>query len=135
MKSYVGAFLCGLTLVLSGCASKYVDASVQNNTGAAVTLLEVDYPSASFGTESLAAGAVFRYRFKILGSGPTKVLWMDSAKAEHSVAGPSLQEGQQGPLKITLTPGGANWEAQVHPLNRWLVIYGSCSSLLMMRRS
>jgi hypothetical protein len=114
MKTFGGVFCTAMLIFLNGCASKYVDASVQNNTGAAVTLVEVDYPSASFGTESLAAGAVFHYRFKILGSGRTKVLWTDAAKKEHSVAGPSLQEGEQGPLTITLGPSGATWDAQIH---------------------
>jgi hypothetical protein len=88
---------------------------VTNNTGARVTLIEVDYPSASFGRESLAAGAVFPYRFKILGSGPTKVSWTDAAHHDHSSAGPNLHERQHGQLTITLTPAGASWSAQLQP--------------------
>lgn len=102
-------------LSLGGCKSPYVNASVQNDTGGAITLIEVDYPSASFGRESLAAGAVYPYRFKILGSGTTKVSWTDAAHKQHSATGPELHEGQHGPLTITLTSTGVQWDAQLTP--------------------
>jgi hypothetical protein len=97
-----------------GCHSAYVSADVRNATGAPVTLVEVDYPSASFGTETLAAGADFHYRFKIQGSGPAKVLWTDAGHKDHTVTGPELQEGQQGSLLITISEAGATWSAQLH---------------------
>ena len=63
----------GLTAVVlvagawvGGCKSPYVNTTVKNDTGAAVTLIEVDYPSASFGRESLAAGAVYPYGLRCL---------------------------------------------------------------------
>jgi hypothetical protein len=100
---------------MAGCKSPYVSATVKNDTGAAVTLVEVDYPSASFGRESLAAGGVYPYRFKILGSGATKVSWTDAARKQHTGNGPELHEGQQGQLSITLTPTGAQWSEQLTP--------------------
>ena len=100
-------------LAISGCASKYVQAAVRNQTSGAVTLVEVDYPSASFGKETLPAGAEYDYRFKILGSGPAKVLWTDSHHQQHEVAGPQLNEGQQGTLIVTLTESGASWDKQL----------------------
>jgi hypothetical protein len=104
--------LVGIALV-GGCKSPYVSVTVKNETGAAVTLVEVDYPSASFGRESLAAGAAYPYRFKILGSGATKVSWTDAARKQHAGTGPDLHEGQQGQLAITLTPTGAQWSEQL----------------------
>ena len=106
--------LAGLVCV-GGCASPYVNATVKNDTGAAVTLVEVDYPSASFGRDVLAAGAVYPYRFKVLGSGATKVSWTDAARKQHSAAGPDLHEGQKGQLVITLTAAGAQWSPQLTP--------------------
>jgi hypothetical protein len=99
----------------AGCKSPYVNATVRNETGAPVTLIEVDYPSAGFGRESLAAGAAFPYRFKILGNGPTKVSWTDASRKEHSSAGPELHEGQQGQLTIMLNPTGADWTQHLTP--------------------
>ncbi len=103
-----GCVAVGLLGVV-GCRSAYVEADVVNATGAAVSLVEVDYPSASFGVESLAAGARYHYRFKILGSGATKVLWTDAARKEHTVAGPELHEGEQGPLTVTIQGETAAW--------------------------
>jgi hypothetical protein len=97
-------------LAATGCHSAYIEATVKNSTGAAVQLVEVDYPSASFGRTALAADADYNYRFKILGSGPTKVLWTDPAHHEHSVNGPPLHEGQEGKLTITLTATTVTWD-------------------------
>jgi hypothetical protein len=105
----------GAIFLLAGCKSPYVAAVVANRTGDAVTLIEVDYPSASFGRDALAAGANFPYRFKIVGSGPSKVSWTDAARHDHTSAGPDLHEGQHGPLLITLTPTGATWNSQLTP--------------------
>ena len=97
-------------LAATGCHSAYIEATVKNSTGTAVSLVEVDYPNASFGRSTLAADADYHYRFKILGSGPTKVLWTDPTHHEHSVNGPPLHEGQEGKLTITLTPSTATWD-------------------------
>jgi hypothetical protein len=98
-----------------GCRSAYVEADVVNATGTQVTLVELDYPSASFGTEALAAGQTYHYRFKILGSGGTKILWTDAAHHDHSVAGPALREGQQGSLTVTIRAGSALWASHLAP--------------------
>ena len=87
-----------------------VDATVQNRSGAPVNLLEVDYPSASFGTQNLADGADFHYRFKILGSGPTKLTYTDATRHDHSSAGPTLEEGSEGLLSITIDPKNVRWQ-------------------------
>lgn len=102
-------------LALAGCKSPYISASVVNHTGGAVTLIEVDYPSASFGRDVLSAGATYPYRFKIIGSGATKVSWTDAAHHDHTSTGPDLHDGQQGQLTITLNPTGASWSSHLTP--------------------
>ena len=57
----------------AGCHSYHVETTVENRTGAAIQLLEIDYPSASFGANSVAAGAIFHYRIQLRGSGPGAV--------------------------------------------------------------
>ncbi len=111
----------GLTLVAAGvlafgagCHSAYVEAVVKNKTTAPVSLLELDYPSASFGTQTLAPGDNFKYRFKVLGAGDTKLLWTDVAHKEHTVTGPSLKEGDEGPLVITIKADGVDWSPAFH---------------------
>jgi hypothetical protein len=109
------AIATALLLATVGCKSAYVAATVSNRTGGPVTLIEVDYPSASFGRESLANNATFPYRFKILGSGPTRITWTDAAHHEHTSTGPDLHEGQQGRMLIVLTPSNATWSASLTP--------------------
>ena len=116
MMHATGLSLAALAFsVLAGCHSHYVEAAIKNDSGAAVSLVELDYPSASFGKESLPSGAVYHYRFKILGDGPTKILWTDTQHHDHSVPGPSLQEGQEGALTVTITGSTALWNPQLHP--------------------
>jgi hypothetical protein len=100
---------------LAACKSPYISVAVTNHTGGQVTLVEVDYPSASFGRDILAAGATYPYRFKIIGSGPTKVSWTDAVHHDHTSSGPALHERQHGQLTIVLTPAGASWSAHLKP--------------------
>jgi uncharacterized membrane protein YhiD involved in acid resistance len=90
-----------------------VEADVKNDSGAAVSLVEMDYPSASFGVGSLAAGATYHYRFKILGSGTAKLMWTDAGRGEHTAAGPELHEGLQGTLTVTIGDGTAKWSSRL----------------------
>lgn len=102
-------FAAGLALALTGCRSAFIAVTIHNQTDRPIELLEVDYPSASFGTQNLASGADFHYRFKVLGSGPTTLLWTDASHHDHKSAGPSLKEGDEGTITITLASSGATW--------------------------
>jgi len=83
-----------------------------SRTGAAIELLEVDYPSASFGAERLAAGEVFRYSIQVRGNGPLKVEYTGSDGRQAQMNGPTLTEHQEGQFQIVLLPGGG---AEFHP--------------------
>lgn len=91
-------------LALTGCHSAFIDATVSNRTAEPLALIEVDYPSASFGTQTLAPGKDFHYRFKVLGEGPTAVLWTDATHHDHKKSGLPLHEGEEGQLTITFNP-------------------------------
>jgi hypothetical protein len=110
-KSFVSILSVFLLLFfLVGCRSAFVDADIQNRTGAPLQLIEVDYPSASFGTGALATNASFHYRFKIQGSGNVQLSYSDSSGKAHHVRGPELKEGQQGILTITInSPDSVHW--------------------------
>jgi hypothetical protein len=99
-------------IAATGCHSYHVDATVENQTGAAVKLLEVDYPSASFGKDNLAAGEIFHYRIQLRGSGPLKVQYTSGDGRVAQIDGPSVAELQEGALQIVLLPGG---RAEFHP--------------------
>jgi hypothetical protein len=110
MRSILAFALCSLLLLFTGCHSPYVEATVSNHTAQTIELLEVDYPSASFGTQNLAAGADFHYRFKVLGSGTMSLTYTDSAHHDHKSDGPNLNEGAEGPLAIVIASSGITWK-------------------------
>lgn len=91
---------------LCGCKSYWVETTVENQTGQTIRELEVDYPSASFGINSLTPGASMHYHFKILGSGPVKVQYLREDSKTITAQGLNLIEGQQGQLTLRLLPMG-----------------------------
>lgn len=100
----------------SACHSYHIDATIENRTGAPIQLLEVDYPSATFGADSLAADSSFHYRFQIRGSGQLKVSYTAPNGRTVQISGPMLVERQQGTLEIDLEPGGkAEFRPQLTP--------------------
>ena len=101
MRSFNLLLALAAVLTLTGCHSAYIAATVSNRTSEPLSLIEVDYPSASFGTQALAPGQDFHYRFKVLGSGATTVLWTDAARHDQKNSGPPLREGDEGALTIT----------------------------------
>lgn len=88
----------------AGCHSAHVDVTVENRTGAEVRLLEVDYPSASFGKDTLPAGALMHYRIQLQGDGELKVQYTRPDEKQVQIKGPTLSEGQHGQLEIVLEP-------------------------------
>jgi hypothetical protein len=95
-----------ILLVASGCKSYWIDATVENQTGQAIHELEVDYPTASFGSNGLAPGATMHYRFQIRGAGPVKVEYSTPDGKTTHAQGLTLAEHQQGGLTIRLLPQG-----------------------------
>ena len=100
-------------LLITGCHSAYIDATISNHTDKPLSLVELDYPSASFGTQTLAPGGDFHYRFKILGSGKLKLIYTDTSNTEHDITGPQLGEGEEGELQVTVDPSGVEWGGQL----------------------
>lgn len=110
MRSFrILAFLACL-LAVTGCHSAHVLATVSNHTGQSILLLEVDYPSASFGTQNLAPDADFHYRFKVLGTGKMTLTYTDQDHKDHKSEGPYLNEAADGPVQITIAPDGVHWK-------------------------
>jgi hypothetical protein len=73
-----------------------------HNQGPDIHQLEVDYPSASFGRDYVKSGASFKYVPKLIGSGPVKVMFNDSAGKSHTATGPVIKEGMQADLVISM---------------------------------
>jgi hypothetical protein len=111
-RSMIAAFALLPVIAVAGCRSHHVEVSVENRTGAEVRLLEVDYPNASFGVDSLAPGATYHYRIQVSGQGTVKVQYTDPANRQPQMTGPALRENDQGGLDIVLEPDG---KAEFHP--------------------
>jgi hypothetical protein len=115
VKRLPGAALALLpcTVLLAGCHSYQIQCTVKNRTGAPIELVEVDYPSASFGLDSMANGADYGYKLQVRGSGPVTVDY--TVAATHKlvkITGPDVEEDQQGTLEIVLMPDA---KAQFYP--------------------
>lgn len=93
-------------LVAVGCKSAHVEVTVENQTGTEVRLLEVDYPNASFGFDSVPAGGSKHYRIQVEGTGEVKVQYMGAMDRQFHSTGPELESGRQGTLRIILEPYG-----------------------------
>jgi hypothetical protein len=91
---------------LAGCRSRFVEVTIVNQ-GPAVHVVEFDYPSASFGANSLPMGAKYNYRFKIQGSGPLSLQYEDASGRTHTAQGPNVQLGDQGSLLVNINSQGA----------------------------
>lgn len=99
-------------LMAASCRSYIVHVTVVNHTGGVVNLLEVDYPSASFGVDTLAPGAEYHYHLQLEDSGPVKVMYTEGKTQDYKSTGPIVYEGQHGQLEIDLEPGG---KTEFHP--------------------
>jgi hypothetical protein len=97
---------------ISGCHSHHIEATIENHTGAAITLLEVDYPSASFGADTLASDGIFRHRIQTRNSGPITVQYTAADGHAVQIKGPDLYEQQDGSIVIVLLPNG---KTDFHP--------------------
>ena len=111
MHAGVAALLITL-MGATGCHSHHVEITVENRTGAAIQLLEVDYPSASFGKDSLAAGSDLPYKIQVQGTSLLKLQYTAAGGHQVQIKGPALSEGQQGSIEIVLLPDG---KAEFHP--------------------
>jgi hypothetical protein len=108
----LAAIVLAVLSAASGCHSFHIETTVENRTGSAIRLLEVDYPSASFGSDSLASGASMHYRIQVRGDGPLKVQYRVGNGEIRQIDGPALAERQEGVLQIVLLPSG---KAEFHP--------------------
>lgn len=111
-KARLWTLLLTPLLLAASCQSYIVHVTVANRTGGVINLLEVDYPSASFGVDTLPAGAVYRYRLQLQDSGPIKVQYTAGEKQQYQSTGPTVHEKQQGEIEIDLYPKGVT---EFHP--------------------
>ena len=104
-----GASLLLIALVLvvvAGCRSPWVQATIVNDQNTPVNVVEVTYPGGAFGTQSIAAHGTFQYRFHILTNDVVSIDFSDAAGHDHTQKGPALKQGDAGTLRIEIEPDG-----------------------------
>jgi hypothetical protein len=117
-RAFVPALALALSLAISGCHSRHIDSMIDNRTGKAIHQVEIDYPSASFGIDTLTPGQVFDYKFQVQGKGPIKVQYTDSTGKQIQLRGAELSEGDQGQYLIILLPNGrVQWVPSLNQKN------------------
>lgn len=105
----LGAAL-GLVAGIAGCHSPWIQCTIVNHEDGPVSLVEVNYPGGSFGVQTIAPGASYRYRFHSLGSDTVSIDFTDAARHNHTVPGPELQQRQEGSLRIDIgADGRVSW--------------------------
>ena len=107
----LGAATAGMALA-AGCQSPWIRCTIVNHESGPVSLVEVDYPGGSFGVQTIAAGASYRYRFHALTSDVLSLDFTDASRHSHTVKGPEIEQGQEGTLGIEIAPDGqVHWTA------------------------
>ena len=106
------SFFLLLVAGLVACHSYHIAITVRNSTGGPISLLEVDYPSASFGADALASGGDFHHLIQTRGSAPLKVQYTVANGRQIQITGPTLFEKQEGRIEVVLLPDG---KAEFHP--------------------
>jgi hypothetical protein len=79
-----------------------VQCTIVNHEARPVSLVEVNYPGGSFGVQTIAAGASYRYRFHALSTGTMSLSFTDADRKTHNATGPELKQNQEGTLGIDI---------------------------------
>lgn len=94
-----------LLAMFAGCRSPWIQCAIANRQTTPVSLVQVTYPGGSFGVQTIAAGAVYQYRFHSLGTDKLSLDFTDAGRMNHTVAGPELRQNDEGSLRIEILPG------------------------------
>jgi len=97
----------------SGCRSRVVEVKLTNTSGQPLSVIIVDYPTATFGVDKLDPGATYEYPIKVLGTGQLKVQFTDANGHSHSFTGPSLEKNDAGVVNVKLTQEAATATSDV----------------------
>jgi len=85
-----------------------IKVSLTNTSAQPLSAIIVDYPTATFGVNTLAPGKTFQYTIKPLDSGALKIQFADANGKIHRATGPVVMKGQEGTIQINLTQDSAS---------------------------
>lgn len=107
MKSLRFAVTLVFVIALSGCRAHVVKISLTNASTEPIKTIIVDYPSATFGKDTLAPRETYFSLVKPVDKGPITVRFTDAQGVSHTYKSASLQPGDDGWVSIKLTQTSA----------------------------
>ena len=97
-----------LLLLLTACSTSHViKVNVINSSPDKLSNIIIDYPSATFGIPSLAAGKNFHYVIKVTENGALKIEFTDAQGKVKRFPGPDVRKDDEGTMEIMLTQDAA----------------------------
>jgi hypothetical protein len=107
MRTVRVCFTLFLFAILAGCRAHMVKIKLVNTSSSPLSTIIVDYPSATFGKDSLAPGETFSSSVKLTDNGTLKVQFRDANGINHFYAGPVLHKNQEGMIEVRFTQDSA----------------------------
>jgi len=113
MKTGIRILLFVALIVLVGCRSRVVQVKLINTSPKPLSIIVVDYPTATFGVDKLEPGTTYQYPIKLLGTGPLNIQFTDADGHNHTYTGPTLHKNDEGSLTVQLTQNSASAQSNV----------------------
>jgi len=94
-------------MALAGCRARVVKIILTNTSAEPIKTIIVDYPTATFGKDTLAPRETYFSLVKPVDKGPIKVRFTDAQGGNHAYESISLEQGDDGSVNIRLTQTSA----------------------------
>jgi len=113
MKTGMRILLFVALIVLVGCRSRVVQVKLINTSPKPISIIVVDYPTATFGVDKLEPGTTYQYPIKLLGTGPLNIQFTDADGHNHTYTGPALHKNDEGSVTVQLTQNSASAQSNL----------------------
>jgi hypothetical protein len=116
MKSFRFAAALIFMIAMAGCRARVVKISLTNASAEPIKTIIVDYPSATFGKDTLAPRETYFSLVKPVDKGPITVRFTDAQGVGHAYKSVSLEPGDDGwvSIKLTQTSGDTGFDITRH---------------------
>jgi hypothetical protein len=108
MKSFCFAVTFLFVIAMAGCRARVVKIILTNTSAEPIKTIIVDYPTATFGKDTLAPHETYFSLVKPVDKGRIKVHFTDAQGTTHTYESVSLEPGDDGWVNIKLTQTSAD---------------------------
>jgi hypothetical protein len=108
MKSFCFAVSFLFVIAMAGCRARVVKIILTNTSAEPIKTIIVDYPTATFGKDTLAPHETYFSLVKPVDKGRIKVHFTDAQGTTHTYESVSLEPGDDGWVNIKLTQTSAD---------------------------